>query len=670
MPTATLRPNILHNYANYTYNIQLWAITKDAFNGIGKGTIVPGKETDILSGGSLLISDAGVGNGESRDANFPVDFVLDNIEIESLVGNKTSRSRSVDALRLKFEIIEPYTVTLLDRLIRVALSKGVGPDFKTLIYALKIQFYGYDDLGKPVAIDKTTKVIPFSLLNMEFNVTNKGAVYKCEGIPTQNLVMTMLDNNIPFHVDLEGQKIKDLFNGKIAAKASQTAANTRTDTVSGAFNNSTTVTKGIAFALNENEIYKYQNGTQEDVNEYYFEFDQEILDAEIVDPQKVQDISRAFSNIKGAQGLQVAQQGRVGALTIDPKNVKMSAQAGTKITDFINSALSISTYMTNQAKQTPDKGKPLKLWKIFPKLEIKKYDRKLNFYSRKVTYVVKVYEFYGEDHPNFGQKTLEEGAVVKQYDYIFTGLNKDVIKANLDFKVAFWEVRNGVKQGYTENIPDGTGKEGTTEQLGDNATDRRKWGIAGILNTNGLANWQHLGGATNKLETIAVGEIMSKLMDNGVDLINLDIEIVGDPDWIQQDNVLYGTAVPSGQKTLSNGTITYHDSVTCFRFNFKSPVKDYDPITGLLKLDGDTETSSFSGLYQVLTVTSNFRKGRFSQKLNNIRIRVQDEKETGVARAPGAAAAAAATAENRANNNTTTPNQGTPASFVVGTVLG
>jgi hypothetical protein len=108
----------------------------------------------------------------------------------------------------------------------------------------------------------------------------------------------------------------------------------------------------------------------------------------------------------------------------------------------------------------------------------------------------------------------------------------------------------------------------------------------------------------------------------------LDLQIVGDPDWIQQDNVLYEVSkLPPGSKTLSNGTISYYDSITCFDFNFKAPLKDYDDTTGIFDVQTGKTAAIFSGTYQVLKVTSNFSRGRFTQKLDNVRVRIQDEKQ-------------------------------------------
>ena len=195
-------------------------------------------------------------------------------------------------------------------------------------------------------------------------------------------------------------------------------------------------------------------------------------------------------------------------------------------------------------------------------------------------------------------------------------INKDVIKADLDFKVAFFESRNAVAAAYAD----------TNQRLTDNQNDRRIYSKPIILNTNGAANKMNSAGVSDSLEPLAIADMMNKIIDNGVDLLKLDLELVGDPDWVQQDNVLYGDNVPLGQKTLSNGTINYQGSATYIRFTFKTPVEDYDSNTGLMNVKNQ-QTILFSGIYQVLKVTSTFRKGRFNQKLECVRVRLQTEKE-------------------------------------------
>ena len=632
---ATVRENILHGYANYTYNIQMWAITKNGFNKMAAGSITVGKESDILQGGELLISDAGVGNGETRSPSFPTDFVIDNLEIETIVGNKGPRARGTDALTMKFNIIEPYTVTLLNRLVDVAKRSQMG-DFKTLIYALKIQFFGYDqDTGKPQIIP-ATKVIPFSLINMQFSITNKGAVYQCEAIPTQNFVMTMLDNNVPFHVEMQGQTVADLFNASTVTPKTPAA---RTDATAAPNNSSTNITKGIAKALNENEEYKVQNNAQRFANKYFFEFDPELAKATIIDPKKVLDVGRPFAPTSGKEGQKAAADARVGVLTLDTVNGTIRAQAGTKITDLIRSTMQVTDFMKGQVSTTgtPDKTKPFTGIKIIPKLKILEFDLKTKFFAREITYVVKPFLYYGEDHPQINQKALDPKSVVKYYEYFFTGNNRDIIRVNLDYKIAFFDVRDGTKVNTTEKANAGTGMEDSDTAASNVNSEviNNENHKAGAIFVNGIASGTNSGGVEADARSISLTEMNTKLFDNAADLLALDIEITGDPDWIQQDNILYGDNVPSDTKTLDNGTINYQNSVTCFQFTFKSPEKDYDNVTGLIDTSKSV-TASFSGTYQVVTVTSKFNKGRFTQSLQNYRLRLQKDSNVVAKPAPAA----------------------------------
>jgi len=216
---------------------------------------------------------------------------------------------------------------------------------------------------------------------------------------------------------------------------------------------------------------------------------------------------------------------------------------------------------------------------------------------------------------------------------MYTGENKDVMKVDIDYKIAFFEVFNAVKAGYTDNSNKGTGEQpGSKKEVIDNADDKGL--IKGIrLGKSGIASQQTSGASTVDKETIVVGELMNLLLDNAADMIRLDLQIVGDPDWIQQDNVLYDIGkLPAGSKTLTNGTISYFDSITCFDFNFKAPLKDYDPTTGIFDVQPGKTAAMFSGTYQVLKVTNNFNRGRFTQKLDNVRVRIQDPSK--VANAP------------------------------------
>jgi hypothetical protein len=118
---------------------------------------------------------------------------------------------------------------------------------------------------------------------------------------------------------------------------------------------------------------------------------------------------------------------------------------------------------------------------------------------------------------------------------------------------------------------------------------------------------------------------MEKIFDNGVDLLSLNIEIVGDPDWISQDNMLYGTKAGNSSQ-LSDHSINFSKE-QYFDFFFFSPATDYNENSGLFGSDGDY--ADFSGRYRVISVKSKFSGGKFTQQLKNVRLRNQTASTSG-----------------------------------------
>ena len=553
--------NILHNYANYTYLVELWACSAGTFNS-GSG-----------EGDEILIADGGLaGKGQI----FDVDYGLDNIEIETIIGGVTKRGFAANAIKINFDIIEPYTVTLLNRLKKVAEKHTDGGDIKATIYLFKIKFVGYNEGGgPPVSIPGANKHIYFNIINLNFKITNRGAIYHCEAIPTSNLSMIpQLDNMIPQHLELKGKTINELFG--VGA----------TDPDS----------KNLKNALNEWEKFKVENKIQIEKNKFDFKFEDGIGDAKIIDPKNIQT---PISAIPGSNVEKDMQKGRDGTLEIDTEKGIVKAHAGTRIVDFISNIIQSTNYMTDQVDKG---GGPVKLWKVYPRVKIQKYDKATSFITREITFETKAFEYHGLDHPNFGQ--APPSSIVKEYDYIFTGLNKDVIKADLDFHMVYFDSRIA-KKPLTMTDNKNPAEDATEEEVTDE-TKAKDVPVTSIKNgVTSIGPQQTTAANTNDKKVLAVGELMSQLLDNGVDLLSLNMEIVGDPDWILQEKP---------------DKIDFEKGDVNFKFNFIAPTKDYKD-NGLFDVGGDP--AFFSGTYKVITAKSTFRKGKFTQVLTNVRCRIQ-----------------------------------------------
>ena len=620
------RGNKLHDYVNWTYRISLHMIPKNTVNQMYTGAINPdGGSEAILANSIFVCADGGIG-GYERNEYFPTDLSIDNVEMQTIVG-QTQRTRGSDVIKIKFEITEPYTANFMGRLITA--SREVNPDgtWDTTFFCLKIEFLGYDDNGQPQTIPDTTKYIPMTLINMTFKITSSGALYYVDAIPCNDMAKTVLDNVIPFHVEVQAGTVKDLFSGELSSKGNATAAPSSArqaelnivQTNPSTTNSTTTVIKGLDKALNNAEVEKTKDGNkgQTLANVYEFRFDPAIGEAKIADPNKYQTSAVAMTSGKDPNAITA---GKVGSLTADFNNNTFRAQAGTKITDFISSIIKISSFMTDQHKADgSSKDQPLYTYKINPVVKWGPVDPATNYYQRTVRFVVTPFQILGQDAQGFGQKPPESSDIVKQYNYIYSGDNKDIINVNIEYKMAFFELKNGVPSNYINKTKETPGKDTDTNvDRYDGSTDSR-WSKPKYLYTRGLANQQNTGPTTVNPANIAVGELMNKLFDNDADMIQLEITIVGDPDWIDQDTVLFGPEIgPSPY--IGNGSVNFTRE-TYFNFFFNTPNSDYDDNSGIFNENG--AYSVFSGTYNVIQVTSNFQKGKFTQKLLNVRTRNQ-----------------------------------------------
>lgn len=635
--TSGEKDNILHNYANYTYRLAIWAIPKETMNQIYNRQIKPGGGSAILNGGECVIADSGINEG-SRSPDFPTDMGIDNLEIETITG-AGGRTRGTDVISMKFDIIEPYTVALFARMRKLNNRlNGAKAGWNTMFFVMEISFYGYDNNGYPTnKIPKCTRYIPFTFIDMKMKVSSTGATYSCKAIPTNSLGLTILDNSIPFNVELQGTTIKDLFDAT-TAKYGTGAESERESEKSVNYSDKAaaaapqTVTKGLRVALNasEKELTEKKNkaATPGYENFYEFEFDSALGDAKITDPKDMKQQSMAMSSGKGEDQKKDWLAGRTGKLTVDLNKNVFKANAGTKITDLINSTLTVSKYMTDQYKpEGGDSSTPINMWKIIPTVKFGEIDPATNYYQRTIKFTVIPYAIKGQDDPNFGTQVPGQNEVVKSYYYIFTGKNKDVISVDLDYKMSFYEVRNGTPDNYVNKANDSPGN--TTEEVSGPNKPNTTGGFKPRYHfARGLANRQNSGSTTQDYSSIGVQNLMEKVMDNAVDLMSLNIEINGDPAWISQDYALYGTNVDTSP-TLADGSINLAKEAY-FDFFFFSPTSDYDDSSGIFSLDGDY--TDFSGRYKVISVKSKFAGGKFTQNLKNIRLRNQSNVNSGSAR--------------------------------------
>jgi hypothetical protein len=274
------------------------------------------------------------------------------------------------------------------------------------------------------------------------------------------------------------------------------------------------------------------------------------------------------------------------------------------------------------------KNTPLNWFVVIPTIVVGAYDSKRGTYARTINYNIQPYKIYNArsvSAPNGNPTT--DNRVVKEYDYIFTGNNTEILSFDLNFNNAFLTYA----QFNHDTKVQGTG--GGMPAYADQALAQNSLQTVSSTISNGqmkkpvsASNKNAVGVGAITPERNQAADIASTIYAVG-EQIQLDISIYGDPDYIRQDGIFINPVtsdafiVPTSNSTVRG--ILFNSGEVYANVNFKIP-QDVNLNTGLLDLSFQGNATNyrrnvFSGQYRVITVTNKFDKALFTQQLNLVR---------------------------------------------------
>ena len=261
----TPQPNILDRYGSYTYNISVYLTSPEQYkqlitskrrkiNGYnllfqsgGAPTNVGGAQgalgaaqkaaqADLEAEGIGFVPGANTPGATAADAGrspfFPDDFYIDSVTIDNqFPGKQTGAAHMVT--NMKFTVIEPAGITLLDRLYEAvqdfAPKDATGAiNYTAAQYLMVVRWYGYDQSGKlvrPGAAGKDglsdpnavcEKFVPFIIKKINWSVSNKLVSYDFECGPIgQQIGGTTARGSIPYDIELSDSTVEGLLGGDV-----------------------------------------------------------------------------------------------------------------------------------------------------------------------------------------------------------------------------------------------------------------------------------------------------------------------------------------------------------------------------------------------------------------------------------------------------------------------
>lgn len=399
--TFNPQPNVLHQYANYTYHIK-WSLAND----LTASAISSSSQYQNIS--KLVIAESGVTAG----------FNITEFEIENYCA-PGPRVQAMMHTKWKMKVLEPYGFSLMDRLFSFGRTMGVS-NYLAAPYFIEVWFTGYGEDGEiktPTMRNDIYRVFRVTVTKLEAEVTSSGTVYEIEGI----------------------------FDGSYA----------NSDTVAVAANTitiSNVRTVGAFFQQLEDQMNRQQRNLSYDMqrrSEYRFQ------------------VPEWMKNWQFSQRPTVSQ--RSGSLEIGPggntSNPTIQISRGMDISNILNFVVSMTeegqrfvageNRQPGQATNTPNgrNGASLSangmanVLAVHSQAQIIGFDMLTNDYIRRITYTFTRYPTTRAmvDDQNVraalqppqqldrANTLLGSGRYSKMYDYIYTGLNLDIVK--LDIKV-------------------------------------------------------------------------------------------------------------------------------------------------------------------------------------------------------------------------------------------
>jgi hypothetical protein len=406
------------------------------------------------------------------------------------------------------------------------------------------------------------------------------------------------------------------------------------------------------------------------LNLILFAIDPDIAKSLIVDVEKSESKRGVFASpiYSALAGTATASAGP------DFKNKSVfSVLAGTSVIEVINRIVSASEYIKGQIKNaqteaektsgsdittsdadartvsaagynklsTPNQTKkieykPTDWFKIIPTIYLGKFDLRTNSYSKAILYTILKYNAANAYHPDMALTKIPPAQVVRTYNYYYTGLNQDIINLDIDFDATFV---TGIAT-FTKQIESSTTvagadkpKEKAPPEPASQPFASTPYAKSVLTPLNSQANPQNQ--TAEDYSVSSVSRSLYSAYPRG-DMLNIRMKIVGDPAFIKQDDIYhnpvqdgYGAVInkvkaPGAPPINEQGQIIFDHEEVYVQILVKSAV-DIDDATGItnktVKLsNGQVANGTFSGLYKIMTVESEFKQGKFEQTLSLIRM--------------------------------------------------
>jgi hypothetical protein len=559
------------------------------------------------------------------------DMFIENVEIDTLMAF-TEGSGSTLPTQIKFEVIEPYSVNGFIEAMHVAAVAAGYPSYLQASFLLKMEFWGYPDNDQlqfkdPEKIPKSERFFPIGLTGIDVDITERGTRYKCTAVPFNERAFgepNVIKKPIQMSGDYVGMILFDLIKN-INEQVSKSDKDGKSESLGNKHD-----TYSIKFP-----IWSDTEGWTDGFNEIAASKLTEILKDnalyKMVDPATAGKPD-AYKKQGSSQPTPAQQSKEPEAIKYTPGKTVVQFAENMNIHEAISSVIRDSEYTRNilkDVKKSIDQFGMIKYFMV--KVEVTNLNV-INETTKKpfqnFEYVVTPYKVHYTRIPTYGQEQIDDKNLkllsLRQYNYIYTGKNIDIINFKLNFNTLFFEAvpaamgNNDTPSAKTGAAPNNgvvvrqNATPTETVQKQEVPTPPTKVESSPVQSTGGNA-----GQLLNDPYAILAKKMHSAIIDSKASMITGEIELLGDPFYIATGGVGNYVSTPDSRGKTKDGEADHIFSEVLITINFRNPI-DINPDTGMMIFD--PELIPFSGVYKVNKASSTFKDGTFKQRLEILRI--------------------------------------------------
>jgi len=601
------------------------------------------------------------------------DYFIDEVVLNHLLA-PTTEAKATTVTNFSFEVTEPYSLGQFLQSCQIAAKENDHQDYTLAPYLLTVEFKGYDEENNPTSV--ATRYFPLNVYSINMTVTAAGSKYQIQAQAWNEIALNDTFNLLKTDFAVSGDTVVEMLqkgersltqvvNSKLVALTtvdSKKEAGWKADEIAIIFPDVTTTVNESSQENDKGAMTGTAVGGDAAASTKLSLFRSAKTKVFVQGDGEISALGTASFNFDGSRGGLTPklpdnpnsgnQNIVVEALSNKtfPRNVfqidttarEFVFRKGTSIINAITEIMLMSEYCTGAITGNPGNGGYYDWFKIETQVYLEKsnqQNKNVNRTPKLLVYRVMPYKIHKSkfmtpnENPGYdGLKAM----VVKEYNYIYTGKNVDVLEFKLNLTNNFgipW-LADGLGDANADALTASLGQSSAVPNematypiVAEAPKDGRGLGDSGTgyattrYDHEAPKNSDGAGEADNYATRVA-RQFQSRILNFDTEKVVADLVILGDPYYLADSGIGNFTNTNSSKKInlTSTSSIDYQSGEVDILFNFFTPV-DIDS-SGSYIFPNDISARlnvNFSGLYQVITSTSTFSKGKFTQTLALIR---------------------------------------------------